>query len=135
MIARMFSKSHRSLISFIALIAILFSGLAPTLSFAFGNNDHIKITELICTSNHQYKTIEIDIGSKDTKPDAHNKTSCLDHCLYCSNTFTSDLAPNKNLDFNFLIFSYLAFFKYDYINPVSIVLDLSSHSPQAPPLV
>jgi len=102
MIAQMFSKSHRSLISFIALIAILFSGLAPTLSFAFGNNDHIKITELICTSNHQYKMIEVDLGSKDTKSDAHNKTSCLDHCLYCSNTFTSDLAPNKNVDFNFL---------------------------------
>jgi hypothetical protein len=135
MIAQMFSKSHRSLISFIALIAILFSGLAPTLSFAFGNNDHIKITELICTSNHQYKMIEVDLGSKDTKSDAHNKTSCLDHCLYCSNTFTSDLAPNKNVDFNFLTFSHFAFFQYDYINPVSTVLDLSSHSPQAPPLV
>jgi hypothetical protein len=131
----MFSKSRRSFISFIALIAILFSGLAPTLSFAFGNNDHIKITELICTSNHQYKMIEVDLGSKDTKSDAHNKTSCLDHCLYCSNTFTSDLAPNKNVDFNFLTFSHFAFFQYDYINPVSIVLDLSSHSPQAPPLV
>jgi hypothetical protein len=131
----MFSKSRRSFISFIALIAILFSGLAPTLSFAFGNNDHIKITELICTSNHQYKMIEVDLGSKDTKSDAHNKTSCLDHCLYCSNTFTSDLAPNKNVDFNFLAFSHFAFFQYDYINPVSIVLDLSSHSPQAPPLV
>ncbi len=131
----MFSKSHRSLISFIVLIAILFAGLASTLSFAFSNNNHIKVTQIICTGNHQYKTVEVDLGSKNTKSDGYNKTSCLDHCLYCSNSITSDLVSNKNLDFNFLTFSHLAFFKYDYINPVSFVLDVSSHSPQAPPLV
>ena len=131
----MFSKSHRSLISFIVLIAILFAGLAPTLSFAFGNNDHVKVTQIICTGNHQYKTVEVDLGSKNTKSDGHDKTSCLDHCLYCSNIIALDLATNKNLDFNFLTFNHLAFFQYDYINPVSLVLDLSSHSPQAPPLV
>ena len=42
---------------------------------------------------------------------------------------------NKNLDFNFPAFDHFAFFQYDYINPVSIILDLSSRSPQAPPLV
>jgi hypothetical protein len=131
----MFSKSHRSLISFIVLIAILFAGLAPTLSFAFSNNDHVKVTQIICTGNHQYKTVEVDLGSKDTKSDGHDKTSYLDHCLYCSNTIGLDLAPNKNLDFNFLTFNHLTFFQYDYINPVSLVLDLSSHYPQAPPLV
>ena len=131
----MFSKSHRSLISFIVFIAILFAGLAPTLSFAFGNNDHVKVTQIICTGNHQYKTVEVDLGSKDTKSDGHDKTSCLDHCLYCSNTIALDLATNKNLDFNFLTFNHLALFQYDYINPVSLVLDLRSHSPQAPPLV
>ena len=133
--ANMFSKSHRSLISFIALIAILFAGLAPTLSFAFSNNNHIKFTQVICTGNHQYKMVEVDLSSKDTKSDAHNKTSCLDHCLYCSNSITSDLVFNKNLDFNFPAFDHFAFFQYDYINPVSIILDLSSRSPQAPPLV
>jgi hypothetical protein len=131
----MFSRNYKLLVSFIALIAILFAGLAPTLSFAFSNNDHIKVTQIICSGDHQYKTVEVDLGSKDTKSDAHNETSCLDHCLYCSNTFTSDLAPNKNVDFNFLTFSHFAFFQYDYINPVSIALNLSSHSPQAPPLV
>ena len=131
----MFSKSHRSLISFIVLIAILFAGLVPTLSFAFSNNDHVKVTQIICTGNHQYKTIEVDLGPKDTKSEGHDKTSCLDHCLYCSSTIALDLASNKNLDFNFLTFNHLTFFQYDYINPVSLVLDLSSHSPQAPPLV
>jgi hypothetical protein len=131
----MISKNYKLLVSFIALIAILFAGLAPTLSFAFGNNDHVKVTQIICTVNHQYKTVEVDLGSKNTKSDGYNKTSCLDHCLYCSNSITSDLVSNKNLDFNFLTFSHLAFFKYDYINPVSFVLDVSSHSPQAPPLV
>ena len=131
----MFSRNYKLLVSFIALIAILFAGLAPTLSFAFSNNNHIKVTQIICTGDHQYKTVEVDLGSKDTKSDAHNKTSCLDHCLYCSNTFTSDLAPNKNVDFNSPTFGHFAFFQYSYINPVSTVLDLSSHSPQAPPLV
>ena len=92
----MISKRLFRLINKIALFAILFSSLAPTISHALVNKDKFNFAQDICSSTLKKVTIEV-IANKahpiladfDVSSTTHTKPISidhhLDHCPFCAN--------------------------------------------------
>lgn len=92
----MLSKRLFRFINKIALFAIVFASLAPTISHAFSSNNSSSFTQEICSSSGQklfvqvvttqgqQRLAELDIKSPgDNSPQSINHH--LEHCPFCSN--------------------------------------------------
>ena len=83
---------HRTLHLWIAMLAILFSALAPTVSHALAAGTSAADTLMLCTMSG-YKTVKLsDTGTDDSKAPSDAKSS-MQHCAFCTLHGGADALP------------------------------------------
>lgn len=104
----MFNKKINSFICKLALLAIIFTSLAPSISHALSNSNGVAFNQEICSSNGQKIYIQVtttkgqqQFTEIDLDPNANGRPKSLnhhlDHCPFCTNIVVVDLPPSNNM--------------------------------------
>lgn len=101
---KLFSWMHR-----VALFAVVFASLAPSISHALAAKQGVNtFTQEICTTNGETITIEVvtakgqqlvtELNTEQPTAPSANILHHLDHCPFCSNPITGHaIAPSHSL--------------------------------------
>ena len=140
--ARMLSKKLFSLMHKIALFAIVFASLAPSISHAIAaQNGTNSFTQEICSSNGKKISIQVQTTKGQqlsvdfaVKQSAEPKSIAmhLEHCPFCGGHFSATALPASNL----VIIAQLALTAQkvaEYAVPVFTIHTYVSPPAQAPP--
>lgn len=141
----MFNRSHIGVISirfasWIAIAAILFAALAPTVSHAFlAKNTPQTLWQELCTAQgSKLVATEIDPGTADSQPASPAQDNVgihFEHCPYCFSHAGSVGLPPATTAFLFVATGKPAQLTAIYIAPVLPFYQQSANPPQAPPSV
>ena len=81
----MVKSTLNRLASRIALVAIIFASLAPTISHAFPAKNSTSFQQEICDSNGVKRLVNVDFaGEKKPSPEQNQAAIHLEHCPYCA---------------------------------------------------
>lgn len=85
----MFNVSMNRLASWIALVAIIFSALAPTISHAFPIKTSASFQQEVCDVQGAKRLLSVDFtAEKKSVPTQNQATTHFEHCLYCASHMT-----------------------------------------------
>jgi hypothetical protein len=139
-----FSKKIRRLINVIALFAITFASLAPTISHALSKYDHnSSFTQEICNASGQKIFIEVVTSkgkqlqaSLDKNSDSHpaNIAHHIDHCPFCHAGVINIAIPSHNPAFELYLAPQVGQQCLTYQAPISSSCIQTAHLTRAPPL-
>lgn len=104
----MFKKKINRWVSKLALFAIIFTSLAPTISHALSSKNGVAFNQEICSSDGQKIYIQVlttkgqqQFTEIDLNPNTNNRPKSLshhlDHCPFCTNIVVVDLPQSNNV--------------------------------------
>jgi hypothetical protein len=139
-----FTKKTRTLINIIALFAIIFASLAPTISHALSKYGHnTSFTQEICNASGQKIFIEV-VTSKgkqlqtglDRNSDSHpaNITHHMDHCPFCNAGVANIAIPSYHPVLELYLAPQIGQQCLTYQAPISSSCIQTAHLTRAPPL-
>jgi hypothetical protein len=136
----MFHRRHIGFISarlasWIAIAAIVFSALAPTIAHAFpAKNTPQTLWQELCTAQGTKLIQSTDVaGDPQQIPAQNNAGIHFEHCPYCFSHAVSVGLPPATAAFVFVATGQTAQFAASYIAPVLPLYYQSANPSQAPP--
>ena len=103
----MLSQKIFKLINKIALFAIIFASLAPSISHALAAKNGTSFAQEICTSNGQIISIQVvtsqgqqlitELSANKAQP-VKNITKHLEHCPFCASNAVAVALPSHSLE-------------------------------------
>jgi hypothetical protein len=129
----------------VALFAIVFASLAPSVSHAIAAQQGINsFAQEICSSDGKKITIQV-VTTKgqqlqtglDTTPDANPVTITLhlNHCPFCHAGITDIVMPSRNPAFELYLAHQIDQQHFEYQPPVVPTIIQSAHLSRAPPSI
>jgi hypothetical protein len=143
----MFSRHHigrghigfisTRLASWIAIAAIVFSALAPTIAHAFpAKSTPQTLWQQLCTAQGTKLIQSTDVaGDQQPIPAQNNASIHFEHCPYCFSHMGSVGLPPATASFVFVATGQIAQLAESYIAPVLPLYHQSAHPSQAPPVL
>ncbi len=138
----MLSQKIFRLINKIALIAIIFASLAPSISHALAANSGTSFAQEICTSNGQKISIQVittqgqqltmELSVKNDEQPAKNISMHLEHCPFCASHAVATGLHSNHLEITALL-EITAQKAARYATPVVASRHYKSPPSQAPP--
>ena len=131
----MFKSTLNRLASWIALIAIIFASLAPTISYALPTTNAASFQQEICDAQGVKRIVSVDFGvEQKSSPDQNQSPMLLEHCPYCVSHMTHVGATNRQV--TIFLAELNAVSRVDiYSAPLVQAYFPISHPAHAPPLV
>jgi hypothetical protein len=82
----MFTRYAKRLTSWIAMLAVVFASLAPSISHAFpAKNNQPTLLQELCSAQGAKRFIAVDLAVDTQKAPAQNKAAMhFEHCPYCA---------------------------------------------------
>jgi Protein of unknown function (DUF2946) len=82
----MFTRYAKRFTSWIAIVAVVFASLAPSISHAFSvKNNQPSVLQEICSAQGTKRFIALDLGVDTQKAPSQNQaTMHFEHCPYCT---------------------------------------------------
>jgi len=128
-------RQNNSFISWLAMIAIVFSSLAPTISHAMAaaNNQSTLLMRICSDSDIKYAPLSLLVKvDKNNKQDGNSKPMAMKHCAYCithANSYA--ILTNSDLTIHNIVLKYkLPNLFYQSHSPLFV---WASSNPRGPP--
>lgn len=82
----MFSLRTKRLASFIAMMAVVFASLAPSISHAFpAKNNQATVLQELCSAQGAKRFVAVDLAVDTQKAPSQNQAAThFEHCPYCA---------------------------------------------------
>lgn len=83
----MFSRYAKRLTSWIAILAVVFASLAPSISHAFSTkNNQPALLQALCSAQGVKRFVALDLAVDTQKSPSQNQAAMhFEHCPYCAN--------------------------------------------------